>query len=64
MKASNQLNRLIDVATPYWAGEAEVFTTYWKWDKRTRETDRAWLAFGASSTPARTPTTCASCRGS
>jgi len=44
MKASNQLNRLIDVAAPYWAGEAEVFTTYWKWELRTRETDRAWLA--------------------
>lgn len=44
MKASSQLNRLIDVAAPYWAGEAEVFTTYWRWDKRTRETDRAWLA--------------------
>ncbi len=44
MKASKQLNRLIDVAAPYWAGEAEVFSTYWKWDKRTRETDRAWLA--------------------
>ena len=44
MRASAQLSRLIDAAAPYWAGEAEVFTTYWAWDKRSRETDRSWLA--------------------
>lgn len=41
---SPQLHRLIDAAAPYWAAEAEVFSTYWAWDRRTRETDRAWLA--------------------
>lgn len=41
---SPQLHRLIDAAAPYWAAEAEVFSTYWTWNRRTRETDRAWLA--------------------
>jgi len=46
--ASAALKRLIDVAAPYWAGEAEVFQTYWTWDQRTRETDRQWLAYQCS----------------
>lgn len=48
MTVSPQLKRLIDAASPYWAAEAEVFRTYWDWDKRTRETDRRWLAYQCS----------------
>lgn len=44
MSASADLKRLIDTAAPYWAGEAEVFRTYWDMPARTRETDRLWLA--------------------
>ena len=44
MSASTNLRRLIDAATPYWAGEAEVVRTYWASRQRTRETDRRWLA--------------------
>ena len=43
-----QLKRLIDAAAPYWAGEAEVFRSYWNWERRGRETDRRWLAFQCS----------------
>ena len=39
MSVSSNLQRLIDRAAPYWAGEAEVFATYWDWSKRTRETE-------------------------
>lgn len=42
--AGAELRRLIDAAAPYWAGEAEVFRSYWNWDQRSRETDRRWLA--------------------
>ena len=48
MSISTPLKKLIDAAAPYWAGEAEVFTSYWNWDKRTRETDRKWLAYQCS----------------
>ncbi len=48
MGVSSNLKRLIDAAAPYWAGEAEVFRTYWTWDKRTRESDRKWLAYQCS----------------
>lgn len=48
MAVSAQLQRLIAAAAPYWAGEAEVFRTYWIWEKRTRETDRRWLAYQCS----------------
>jgi hypothetical protein len=44
MSISANLRALIDAATPYWAGEAEVVRTYWSWNRRTRETDRKWLA--------------------
>lgn len=44
MSVTANLNRLIDLAAPYWAGEAEVFRTYWDWPGRTRATDRHWLA--------------------
>ena len=45
---SASLKRLIAAAAPYWAGEAAVFRTYWKWSKRTRDTDRRWLALQCS----------------
>jgi len=45
---SASLKRLIGAAAPYWAGEAAVFRTYWKWDKRSRDTDRRWLALQCS----------------
>ena len=45
MAASTHLRRLIEQSAPLWAGEAEVFKTYWTWDKRSRETDRKWLAY-------------------
>ena len=44
MSVSTNLQGLIDAATPYWAGEAEVVRTYWTWGQRTRESDRLWLA--------------------
>ena len=44
MSLSANLRRLIDAATPYWGGEAEVVRTYWTGHQRTRETDRRWLA--------------------
>jgi len=37
------LKRLIDIATPLWAGEAEVVRTYWSSPKRSLETDLLWL---------------------
>ncbi len=48
MAVSASLKRLIDTAAPLWAGEAEVFTTYWDSPRRTRETDRRWLALQCS----------------
>jgi hypothetical protein len=48
LTVSPQLRRLIDAAAPYWAGEAEVFRTYWTWSGRTRDTDRRWLAYQCS----------------
>ena len=44
MNISDNLRRVIDSNSPLWAGEAEVFRTYWTWQGRTRETDRRWLA--------------------
>ena len=44
MEISANLKRLIEAASPYWAGEAEVFRTYWDCSARSRETDRRWLA--------------------
>ena len=42
---SDNLRRVIDANARLWAGEAEVFTAYWNWSGRTRETDRQWLAY-------------------
>jgi hypothetical protein len=44
MPASQGLKRLIDRASPLWAGEAEVVATYFASPMRTRESDRHWLA--------------------
>lgn len=44
MSVSAELRHLIDAAAVFWAGEAEVFRRYWRWEKRSRETDRHWLA--------------------
>lgn len=41
---SRHLKQLIDANAPLWAGEAEVFRTYWDWPRRTRKTDLLWLA--------------------
>jgi len=48
MSVSARLRNLIEAASPYWAGEAEVFTTYWNWDKRSCLSDRQWLAYQCS----------------
>ena len=45
---SAELRQLIDSAAPYWAGEAAVFRAYWDWERRSRETDRRWLALQCS----------------
>ncbi len=37
------LKRLVDLAAPYWAGEAEVVSTYFQSPRRTRDTDLLWL---------------------
>jgi hypothetical protein len=42
MTAAN-IRRLIGVAAPLWAGEAEVVSTYWSSPRRTRDTDLLWL---------------------
>jgi len=44
LESSLRAKRLIDGLAPYWAGEAAVFRTYWVWSKRSRESDRRWLA--------------------
>jgi hypothetical protein len=44
MSVDTNLARLIDLAAPYWAGEAEVVRTYWAAPIRNRETDCLWLA--------------------
>lgn len=42
--ASRRLRALIDANAPLWAGEAEVFRTYWSSPRRSRSTDLHWLA--------------------
>lgn len=48
MALSANLERLIAVSAPLWAGEAEVVRTYWDAPIRTVETDLAWLRRQAS----------------
>lgn len=43
-QASPQLAALIAANAPLWAGEAEVFRTYWDWSRRSRASDLRWLA--------------------
>lgn len=43
MALSTELQRLIDVSAPLWAGEAEVVRTYWTSPVRTLETDLLWI---------------------
>ena len=43
MPINPQLKRLVDLAAPYWAGEAEVVWTYFQSPSRTTETDLVWL---------------------
>ena len=45
MGISDNLRRVIEANARLWAGEAEVFRTYWTWTGRTRETDKQWLAY-------------------
>lgn len=44
MNTNARINRLIAVAAPLWAGEAEVVRTYFKSKTRTPQTDMKWLA--------------------
>jgi hypothetical protein len=44
VEPGERAKRLIDGLAPYWAGESQVFRSYWASSKRTRETDRRWLA--------------------
>jgi hypothetical protein len=43
MAVNPNLKRLVDLAAPYWAGEAEVVWTYFQSPTRTQETDLLWL---------------------
>jgi len=40
---NSSLRRVIEIATPLWAGEAEVVRSYWIWPKRNIESDLLWL---------------------
>ncbi len=43
MAVSANLKRLIEAVAPLFAGEAEVFSTYWESPRRNRETDKLWI---------------------
>ena len=43
MAVNPNLKRLVDLAAPYWAGEAEVVWTYFQSPRRSKETDLLWL---------------------
>ena len=43
MTVSRNLQTLIDNVAPLFAGEAEVFSTYWDLPGRTAETDKSWI---------------------
>ncbi|MEE2998219.1 MAG: hypothetical protein VX700_13850 [Pseudomonadota bacterium] len=43
MTPSPELQRLIDISAPLWAGEAEVVRTYWTSPVRTLNTDLLWI---------------------
>lgn len=48
MTLSKNLERLIELSAPLWAGEAEVVRTYWDSPVRTLEADLMWLRRQAS----------------
>ena len=39
-----EFRELVAANAPLWAGEAEIFRTYWDWRDRTQESDLCWLA--------------------
>ncbi len=43
MAVDENLKRLVNLAAPYWAGEAEVVWTYFQGSARSKETDLLWL---------------------
>jgi hypothetical protein len=43
MAVNENLRRLVNLAAPYWAGEAEVVWTYFQSPQRSKETDLLWL---------------------
>jgi hypothetical protein len=43
MAVNENLKKLIDLAAPYWAGEAETVWTYFQSSTRSKETDLLWL---------------------
>lgn len=43
MAVNEHLRRLVDLAAPFWAGEAEVVWTYFQSPRRTTQTDLVWL---------------------
>ena len=43
MAVNPNLKRLVDLAAPYWAGEAEVVWTYFQDPRRTKDSDLLWL---------------------
>ena len=43
MPVNPNLKRLVDLAAPYWAGEAEVVWTYFQSPRRTKDSDLLWL---------------------
>jgi hypothetical protein len=44
MDTRSHIQRLVDVAAPLWAGEAEVVRTYWSSPIRSPQTDLLWLS--------------------
>jgi hypothetical protein len=38
------LRALVEADAPLWAGEAEIFRSYWDSPRRTRESDLSWIA--------------------
>ncbi len=43
MAVNENLKRLVDLAAPYWAGEAEVVWTYFQSSARSTESDLLWI---------------------
>jgi hypothetical protein len=43
MAVNENLKRLVGLAAPYWAGEAETVSTYFESSARSKETDLLWL---------------------